>query len=119
MRAALSVSCGAFSSAWGRWGPGPAAAGPARATGRTGPAAPAEASDRAAPCSCRPRQRRGLLGRLAVGAERLVELRLQLAARVELFDDVGAADQLALDEDLGNRRPTRQRRELLPDLRVG
>ena len=61
-----------------------------------------------------------LLARLAVvRAERLVELPLELAGRLQLLGDVGAADQLALDEDLRDRRPAGERRELLADLRVG
>ena len=35
-----------------------------------------------------------------------------------LLDDVGAADQLALDEDLRDRRPAGDRREVLADLHV-
>src|SRR3954451_20499464 len=57
--------------------------------------------------------RGGRGGRL--DAERLV----QLAGLVHLGDDVAAADQLALDEELRDRRPVRQRRQLLPDPRVG
>ena len=59
-----------------------------------------------------------LLARLAVGAQRLVELGLQLTALEELLDDVRAADELSLDEDLWDRRPARERRELLANLRV-
>ena len=54
-----------------------------------------------------------------LGAERLVDLRPQLAGGVELLGDVRAADQLALDEDLRDRRPLAQRGQLLPDPRVG
>jgi hypothetical protein len=39
----------------------------------------------------------------------------ELARLVHLRDDVAAADQLALDEELRDRRPVRQRRELLAD----
>ena len=52
-------------------------------------------------------------------AERLVDLRLELAGGEELLGDVGAADQLALDEDLRDRRPLAEGRQLLPDPRVG
>src|SRR5438045_1843793 len=48
-----------------------------------------------------------------VGTERVRELLLELAVRRELLDDIRTADQLALDEDLRDRRPTRQRGELL------
>src|SRR5689334_23586152 len=61
-----------------------------------------------------------LFARAAVlGAELLAERLLQLAARLELLDDVGAADELAADEHLRDRRPARERRELLADARVG
>ena len=43
----------------------------------------------------------------------------ELAGLVHLGDDVAAADQLALDEQLRDRRPVRQRRQLLADARVG
>ena len=43
----------------------------------------------------------------------------QLARLRQLLDDVGAADELAADEHLRDRRPARQRRQLLPDRRVG
>ena len=46
---------------------------------------------------------------LVLGAERLVDLRLQLARGVQLLGDVGAADQLALDEHLRDRRPFAER----------
>ncbi len=52
-------------------------------------------------------------------AERLRELPLELTARRQFLDDVGPADQLAFDEDLRNRRPTRERGELLAEARVG
>ncbi len=48
-----------------------------------------------------------------VVAELLAELGLELAALLELLDDVGAADELALDEDLRDRRPARDRRQVL------
>src|SRR5437868_474018 len=59
----------------------------------------------------------GLLGaRVAVTvAELLFERTLELAGPLELLDDVGAADQLALDEDLRDRRPARQLRQLGAD----
>ena len=43
----------------------------------------------------------------------------QLARLVHLGDDVAAADQLAADEELRDRRPVRQRGQLLADPRVG
>ena len=55
----------------------------------------------------------GRLGRL--DAEDLSEL----AGLVHLGDDVAAADQLAVDEELRDRRPLRDRAELLADARVG
>src|SRR6476469_5322915 len=61
-----------------------------------------------------------LLGRFAVaGAQSLLEDARQLAGLRELLRDVCAADQLALDEDLRDRRPARKLRKLLPDRRVG
>ena len=61
-----------------------------------------------------------LAGGLAVvGAELLLEHAGQLAARSQLLGDVGAADQLALDEDLRDRRPAGDLRQLLADRRVG
>ena len=48
-------------------------------------------------------------------AERLGEL----AGLVHLGDDVAAADELAVDEELRDGRPVRQRRQLLADARVG
>ena len=50
-----------------------------------------------------------------LGAERLV----QLAGLEHLGDDVAAADQLAVDEELRDRRPLRDRGQLLADARVG
>src|SRR5207245_9851177 len=44
---------------------------------------------------------------------------LQLTLLVQLGDDVAAADELALDEDLGDRRPVGVGREGLPDPGVG
>src|SRR5262245_1859149 len=59
-------------------------------------------------------------GRRAVaGAELLLEHTPELAARRQLLGDVGAADQLALHEDLRNRRPARERGELLADGWIG
>src|SRR5207245_321536 len=52
-------------------------------------------------------------------AELGVQRPLELAAPLELLDDVCAADQLAADEDLRDRRPARERREVLADLGVG
>ena len=43
----------------------------------------------------------------------------QLAGLVHLGDDVAAADELAVDEELRDRRPLREGRELLADARVG
>ena len=51
-------------------------------------------------------------------AQSTIEPLLELPGRVELFDDVGTADQLSLDEDLRDRRPARDRRQLLTDPRV-
>src|SRR5207237_396308 len=44
---------------------------------------------------------------------------LQLAGLRQLLHDVGAADQLAPHEDLRDRRPAGDGRELQPDARVG
>ena len=65
--------------------------------------------------------REGLLLALVavVRAELLLERPLQVAGGLELLDDVGAADQLAADEDLRDRRPARLRRKLLADRRIG
>src|SRR5207245_1088203 len=41
------------------------------------------------------------------------------ARLVHLEHDVAAADQLAVDEQLGDRRPVREARQLLADPRVG
>src|SRR5262249_13857843 len=62
----------------------------------------------------------GRLGaRLAVVvAEPVRERLLELATLLELLDDVGAADELALDEDLRDRRPARDGGQVLPDLRI-
>src|SRR5438270_2624981 len=43
---------------------------------------------------------------------------LELAGLVHLHHDVGAADELALDVELGNGRPVRIGLDTLPDLRV-
>src|SRR3954469_25248833 len=51
---------------------------------------------------------------LRLDGERLGEL----AGLVHLADDVAAADQLAVDEQLGDRRPVRDRAQLLADARV-
>ena len=51
--------------------------------------------------------------------ERLAELLLELTRRGELLDDVRAADELALDEDLRDRRPAGESGELLAEARVG
>jgi predicted nucleotidyltransferase len=48
-------------------------------------------------------------GASVVGAERVRQLALELARRRQLLGDVGAADQLALDEYLRDRRPARER----------
>src|SRR5438093_6672286 len=48
-------------------------------------------------------------------AEPVNERRLQLSRALELLDDVGAAYELALDEDLGDRRPAGHRRQILAD----
>src|SRR5439155_6282390 len=53
-----------------------------------------------------------------VRAERLLELLLELARHRQLLDDVGASDQLALDEDLRDRRPPVEPGELLADRRI-
>src|SRR5436309_5682578 len=58
-------------------------------------------------------------GAAVVRTELFLQRPLQLAALGELLDDVGAADQLAADEDLRDRRPARDRGELLADRRVG
>src|SRR5579871_4012595 len=43
----------------------------------------------------------------------------ELARLVELGDDVAAADELAVDEELRDGGPARMRRQLLADARVG
>jgi hypothetical protein len=45
----------------------------------------------------------------AVVPKLLLQLAFELSRRLELLDDVGAADQLSPDEDLRNRRPARER----------
>src|SRR5579885_948048 len=52
-------------------------------------------------------------------AELLLENLRQLARLGELLHNVGAADELALDEHLRDRRPAREVREFLPDRGVG
>src|SRR6476659_2201587 len=54
----------------------------------------------------------------ALGAERVVELERELAGGEELLGDVRAADQLALDEHLRDRRPTGDPGQLLADARI-
>src|SRR6266540_611685 len=54
-----------------------------------------------------------------LGSEALLERPLELAALRQLLDDVSAANELAAHEDLGDRRPAGERRELLADARVG
>src|SRR5262245_8526079 len=49
----------------------------------------------------------------------LLDELLELAGLVHLGGDVAAADQLAVDEELRDRRPVRPGREVLPDPRVG
>src|SRR4051794_37119495 len=57
-------------------------------------------------------------GAVAV-AERAGQLLLELTRRGELLDDVRPADQLAAHEDLRDRRPAGDCRELLAVPRVG
>src|ERR1700760_3238419 len=69
-------------------------------------------------------ERRGLRGlRLRCGLGRggvvQAERLLKLARLVHLGDDVAAADELAVDEQLRDRGPVRERRQLLADPRVG
>src|SRR3954447_12681522 len=67
------------------------------------------------------RQNGGVLvarGRVVV-AELLAQRLLELARLLELLDDVGATHELALHEHLRDRRPTRDRGQLLPDRGVG
>src|SRR5258705_2109954 len=52
-------------------------------------------------------------------AERVCELALELAGRGQLLDDVRSADELALDEDLRDRRPAGQARQFLAEAWVG
>src|SRR5205823_14532965 len=52
-------------------------------------------------------------GRAVVAAELLLEHARQLAAGGQLLDDVGAAEQLAVHEDLRNRWPTGYGRQLV------
>src|SRR5262245_60510518 len=61
-----------------------------------------------------------LVARVAVPlAERVAQLALELSRRRELLDDVCASDELALDEDLRDRRPPGERGQLLAEARVG
>src|SRR5829696_6802333 len=66
------------------------------------------------------RERERLLVRrgAVVVAERVAQPALEVARRVELLDDVRAADELALDENLRDRRPARELGQLLADLGV-
>src|SRR5690349_24538131 len=57
--------------------------------------------------------------RRVVVAEPLPQRLLELAGGLELLDDVGAADQLALHEHLWDRRPAGDRRKLLANQRIG
>src|SRR5262249_23042819 len=86
-----------------------------------------EAERRRARAAARHRQRAGLgrqpdpppAARLAaVLAPALAERSLELAAVLELYDDMGAADELALHEHLRDRRQAGDRRQLLPDRRI-
>ena len=52
-------------------------------------------------------------------AQCVCELALELAGRGQLLDDVRAADELALDEDLRDRRPAGQARQFLAETWVG
>src|SRR5207244_12248228 len=61
---------------------------------------------------------RAAIGPVA-GAERRLELLLELARLRQLLRDVGATDQLATDEHLRDRRPAGERRQLLADPWVG
>src|SRR5690242_10098123 len=63
-------------------------------------------------------RRRRLLDRLAVLRRLDAERLLQLAGLVHLHDDVAAADELAVDEQLRDRRPVGKCRELLPNPRI-
>src|SRR6185436_12692590 len=54
-----------------------------------------------------------------VRPELLLQRPLKVAALRQLLDDVGAADQLAADEDLWDRRPARDRGQFLADPGVG
>src|SRR4051794_13233969 len=58
-------------------------------------------------------------GRVVLGRLLRAEKVGQLAGLVHLGDDVAAADELAVHEQLRDRRPVRDRRELLADARVG
>src|SRR2546430_12345122 len=52
-------------------------------------------------------------GVAVAGAERVGELALEFARRRQLLDDVRAADELALDEDLRDHRPAQKNQKLL------
>src|SRR5581483_1387459 len=69
------------------------------------------------------RQRRGLLDvrRLRLLRRGVLEAEhlLELARLVHLGDDVAAADELAVDEELRDRGPVGQGRELLADAGIG
>src|SRR3954451_20998724 len=54
-----------------------------------------------------------------VVAEPLTQRLFELAVRLELFDDVCPADELTLHEHLRDRRPTRDRGEVLTDRWIG
>src|SRR4051794_19231662 len=56
---------------------------------------------------------------LAGLAEGLLEKRREVPALVHLHDDVAAADELPIDEDLGEGRPARELVEVVPELLVG
>src|SRR5262245_35585837 len=94
---------------------------------RRSTARPCSSSRRRCPCSpcgtsgsCEGSDGQRLLLALVpvVRAELLLERPFQVTRRLELLDDVGAADQLPADEDLRDRRPARLGRELLADRRI-
>src|SRR5271155_6239124 len=53
------------------------------------------------------------------GAERVLDERLELAALVELADDIASADELAVDIDLRDRRPVAVTLDRLAQLLIG